>query len=59
LRTVAARTKLLPSSLPAERQRSSFVFEPDWRSRPWPPRGKLRPAATDQDLGLVGAAGTA
>jgi glutathione S-transferase len=39
--------------LPAGRQRSSFVFEPDWRSRPWPPRGKPRPAATDEDLGLV------
>jgi glutathione S-transferase len=39
-------------ALPADRQRSSFVFAPDWRSRPWPPRGKPRPAATDQDLGL-------
>lgn len=40
-------------ALPEQRQRSSFVFEPDWRSRPWPPRGKPRPAATDGDLGLV------
>lgn len=35
------------------RQRSSFVFEPDWRSRPWPPRGKPRPAATDAELGIA------
>ena len=40
-------------ALPAARQRSSFVFEPDWRSRPWPPRGKPRPAATDAELGLA------
>lgn len=40
-------------ALPAGRQRSSFVFEPNWRSRPWPPRGKPRPAATDEALGLV------
>lgn len=40
-------------ALPAGRQRSSFVFEPDWRSRPWPARGKPRPAATDSDLGLA------
>jgi glutathione S-transferase len=40
-------------ALPAGRQRSSFVFEPDWPSRPWPPRGKPRPAATDAELGLL------
>jgi len=40
-------------ALPAGRQRSSFVFKPDWRGRPWPPRGKPRPAATDADLGLA------
>lgn len=36
------------------RQRSSFVFEPHWRSRPWPPRGKQAPAS-DAELGLLGA----
>lgn len=41
-------------ALPDRRTRSSFVFEPDWRSRPWPPRGKPRPAATDAELGLLG-----
>lgn len=34
------------------RQRSSFVFEPHWQSRPWPPRGKLAPAG-DAELGLT------
>lgn len=34
------------------RRRSSFVFEPHWRSRPWPPRQKYGGAATDQQLGL-------
>ena len=34
------------------RQRSSFVFEPHWRTRPWPPRGKQAPAS-DQELGLI------
>lgn len=33
------------------RSLSSFVFEPDWRERPMPPRGKLAPA-TDRELGL-------
>ena len=36
------------------RQRSSFVFEPDWRGRPWPPRGKRAPAS-DAELGLLGS----
>lgn len=36
------------------RQRSSFVFEPHWRSRPWPPRGKTAPAG-DAQLGLLPA----
>lgn len=40
-------------ALPAGRQHSSFVFQPDWRNRPWPPRGKPRPAATDAELGLA------
>ncbi|MFO1251712.1 MAG: glutathione S-transferase family protein [Inhella sp.] len=35
------------------RERSSFVFEPDWRSRPWPPRDKWGPAPTDAELGLL------
>ena len=34
------------------RQRSSFVFEPHWRARPWPPRGKQAPAS-DHELGLI------
>jgi glutathione S-transferase len=32
---------------------SSFAFEPDWRSRPLPPRGKEGPAMQDRDLGLA------
>lgn len=36
------------------RQRSSFVFEPHWRDRPWPPRGKYQGIATDAELGLLG-----
>ncbi|RYE07657.1 MAG: glutathione S-transferase family protein [Hyphomicrobiales bacterium] len=35
------------------RTRSSFVFEPDWRERPWPPKDKYGPAASDAVLGLV------
>lgn len=35
------------------RQRSSFVFEPDWRGRPWPPREKYGTSASDSELGLV------
>jgi glutathione S-transferase len=35
------------------RTRSSFVFEPNWRGRPWPPRDKYGPGATDAALGLV------
>lgn len=38
---------LLPGRL-----RSSFVFEPDWRVRPWPPKDKYGHSATDQELGL-------
>jgi glutathione S-transferase len=34
------------------RTRSSFVFEPDWRTRPWPPRDKYGPGASDAELGL-------
>jgi glutathione S-transferase len=34
------------------RARSSFAFEPDWRTRPWPPADKYRRAASDSELGL-------
>lgn len=34
------------------RQLSSFVFEPHWKDRPWPPAGKTAPA-TDRSLGLT------
>lgn len=36
------------------RTRSSFVFEPDWRARPWPPADKYGHAASDAELGLLG-----
>ena len=39
-------------ALPPGRSVSSFTFEPDWRQRPWPPRGKWS-SATDAELGLV------
>ena len=32
---------------------SSFAFEPHWRDRPMPPRGKEGDAATDVELGLA------
>jgi glutathione S-transferase len=35
------------------RTRSSFVFEPHWRTRPWPPRDKWGPAPSDSQLGLL------
>ncbi len=35
------------------RTRSSFVFHPDWRERPWPPKEKYGPRASDRELGLV------
>ena len=34
------------------RKRSSFVFEPHWRDRPWPPKDKYGVSATDEALGL-------
>lgn len=40
-------------ALPPGRTRSSFVFEPHWRERPWPPRDKYGAPATDAALGLV------
>jgi glutathione S-transferase len=36
------------------RRRSSFVFEPGWRERPWPPKDKYGHSATDAELGLLG-----
>ena len=42
-------------ALPTGRTRSSFVFEPHWRERPWPPKDKYGPGATDAELGLVAA----
>ncbi len=34
------------------RKRSSFVFDPHWRARPWPPKEKYVRSATDDELGL-------
>jgi glutathione S-transferase len=41
-------------ALPEGRAVSSIAFEPDWTSRPWPPRDKYGRPATDRDLGLLG-----
>ena len=35
------------------RTRSSFIFTPHWRDRPWPPRDKFGARASDAELGLV------
>ena len=35
------------------RTRSTFVFEPHWRERPWPPREKYGAIAGDAELGLL------
>ena len=35
------------------RKRSSFVFEPEWHTRPWPPKNKYEHSATDAELGLA------
>jgi glutathione S-transferase len=40
-------------ALPPGRARSSFAFEPHWRTRPWPPRDKWGPMPSDAELGLV------
>lgn len=32
---------------------SSFVFEPDWKGRPWPPKDKYGHDASDVELGLA------
>lgn len=42
-------------ALPEGRRRSSFVFEPDWRDRPMPPRDKYDRVASDTELGLLSA----
>jgi glutathione S-transferase len=39
-------------ALVAGRARSSFVFEPHWSRRPWPPADKYGTSATDAELGL-------
>jgi glutathione S-transferase len=39
-------------ALPPGRKTSSFVFEPHWRTRPWPPRNKYAHSASDEELGL-------
>ena len=44
----AGNGSLLPG-----RARSSFVFDPDWSARPWPPRDKYEHDATDEELGLA------
>lgn len=35
------------------RNLSSFVFDPPWQERPWPPRDKYAGTATDAELGLI------
>lgn len=40
-------------ALPEGRSVSSFVFEPHWRERPWPPRNKYDERPGDQELGLA------
>lgn len=35
------------------RTRSSFVFEPHWSGRPWPPKDKWSGSASDAALGLL------
>ena len=43
----ASNGALLPG-----RASSSFSLEPAWKTRPWPPRDKYGPAASDAELGL-------
>lgn len=40
-------------ALPEGRRVSTFAFEPRWQDRPWPPKDKFRPGASDQELGLT------
>ena len=35
------------------RKLSSFTFNPDWPTRPWPPRDKYGHSASDEELGLI------
>jgi glutathione S-transferase len=35
------------------RTRSSFAFEPHWKTRPWPPANKYEHLASDEELGLL------
>ena len=37
----------------SNRKQSSFVFEPSWRTRPWPPKDKYKHSASDEELGLL------
>ena len=41
-------------ALGAGRTRSSFVFTPSWRERPWPPKAKYGASVSDEALGLIG-----
>lgn len=40
-------------ALVSGRSLSSFVFEPHWSKRPWPPKDKYCTSATDAELGLA------
>jgi glutathione S-transferase len=40
-------------ALPEGRRVSSFTFEPDWRTRPMPPRDKYDRIGSDAELGLL------
>ncbi len=40
-------------ALPEGRRVSTFALEPHWSERPWPPRDKWGPPATDAALGLL------
>jgi glutathione S-transferase len=40
-------------ALPEGRRVSSFAFAPHWSERPWPPRDKYGPGASDAALGLA------
>lgn len=40
-------------SLVSGRSVSSFVFEPSWQQRPWPPSDKYAVSASDKELGLI------
>ena len=40
-------------AVPEGRNVSSFVFQPDWPDRPWPPKNKYAKSVGDAELGLV------